>query len=201
MPAIKPTRIILSGHYTRQLRRVLGFGNSLNERKVLTAQSDLKLKFKKNYTLETGIKGSWLDFDSETKYFNKTTTATTPDVARTNTYIYKENINAGYLQLSKGIKDIIIKAGTRLENTNMEGRQIIPKDTSFKIDRTDLFPYIYISKKVMTIAGYELRAYLVYRRTILRPVYEQLNPFAKICRPVSFRSGQSIPSSAIHTKL
>ena len=110
-----------------------GFGNSLNERKVLTAQSDLKLKFKKNYTLETGIKGSWLDFDSETKYFNKTAAATTPDIARTNTYIYKENINAGYLQLSKGINDIIIKAGMRLENTNMEGRQMYRKTLHSKL--------------------------------------------------------------------
>lgn len=31
----------------------------------------------------------------------------------------------------------------------------------------------------MTIAGYDLRAYLVARRTIVRPVYEQLNPFPK----------------------
>jgi hypothetical protein len=31
----------------------------------------------------------------------------------------------------------------------------------------------------MTIAGYELRSYLVARRTIARPVYEQLNPFPR----------------------
>jgi hypothetical protein len=32
---------------------------------------------------------------------------------------------------------------------------------------------------VISIAGFELRAYLVYRRTITRPVYEQLNPFSR----------------------
>ena len=31
----------------------------------------------------------------------------------------------------------------------------------------------------MTIAGFDLRAYLVYRRSITRPVYEQLNPFPR----------------------
>jgi Outer membrane protein beta-barrel family len=66
-----------------------------------------------------------------------------------------------------------------MENTNMEGRQFVPGDTSFTIHRTDFFPYVYISKKVMTIAGYDLRAYLVYRRTISRPVYGQLNPFPR----------------------
>ena len=76
-------------------------------------------------------------------------------------------------------KDVVLKFGTRLENTNMEGRQIIPEDTSFAIHRTDLFPYIYLSKTVMRIAGFDLRAYLVYRRTITRPVYEQLNPFPR----------------------
>jgi iron complex outermembrane receptor protein len=156
-----------------------GDGNNLNRRTVFTAQSDLKLKFKQNYTFETGLKSSFLDFNSVSNYFRQTSTARVKDLSRTNTYDYRENINAAYLQLSKGIKDIIIKAGTRLENTNMKGRQTVPDDTSFTIHRTDLFPYIYLSKKVMTIAGYELRAYLVYRRTILRPVYEQLNPFPR----------------------
>ena len=31
----------------------------------------------------------------------------------------------------------------------------------------------------MKIMGYQLRAYLVHRRTIQRPVYDQLNPFAR----------------------
>jgi hypothetical protein len=31
----------------------------------------------------------------------------------------------------------------------------------------------------MKIAGFDLRAYLIYRRTINRPVYEQLNPFPR----------------------
>ncbi len=93
---------------------------------------------------------------------------------------YNENINSLYLQGSKTLgKDFVIKIGTRLENTNMKGKQIIPGDTTFNIHRTDLFPYIYLSKNLMKIAGYDLRGYLVYRRTITRPVYEQLNPFPK----------------------
>jgi hypothetical protein len=66
-----------------------------------------------------------------------------------------------------------------MENTNMSGHQFIPSDTSFSIHRTDFFPYVYLSRKVMNIAKYELRAYLVYRRTITRPTYDQLNPFPK----------------------
>ncbi|MBL0267666.1 MAG: TonB-dependent receptor [Chitinophagaceae bacterium] len=101
------------------------------------------------------------------------------DIGRTNTFRYDENINSAYLQGSKTLgKDIVIKAGLRLENTNMKGRQTVPGDTSFAIHRTDLFPYIYLSKNLMKIAGYDLRT-SVYRRTINRPGYDQLNQHAR----------------------
>ena len=160
-----------------------GDGNSDNKRNFFTGQSDLKLKLPKKYTIESGFKISALDFRSITDYFQSSNGVRQKDPARTNTFNYNENINAIYLQGSKTIRDIVIKMGVRMENTNMKGRQVIPSDTSFTIHRTDLFPYIYLSKKVMTIAGYELRAYLVYRRTISRPVYEQLNPFPRFIDP------------------
>jgi iron complex outermembrane recepter protein len=156
-----------------------GDGNSLTKRHFLTAQTDLRWKMGKGFTLETGLKTSWMDFRSVTDYFRESGGIRFKDFARTNTFNYNENINSAYAQGSKSIGDIIIKAGVRMENTNMKGRQRVPGDTSFTIHRTDLFPYVYLSKKVISIAGYELRAYLVYRRTISRPVYEQLNPFPR----------------------
>lgn len=156
-----------------------GDGNSLNKRNFLVAQTDLKWKLKNSFTIETGLKTSLLDFNSITNYYQQSGSIRSKDNSRTNTFDYDENITAAYIQGSKTISDIVIKIGTRIENTNMKGRQLVPGDTSFSIHRTDLFPYIYLSKKIMTIAGYDLRAYLVYRRTISRPVYEQLNPFPR----------------------
>jgi iron complex outermembrane recepter protein len=157
-----------------------GDGTSDNRRNFFSVKSDLKLKMKKRFTFETGLKSTFHTYKNITNYFRDISGVRTKDNKRTNTFNYNENINAFYLQGSKTLgKDIILKIGTRLENTNMEGKQIIPKDTSFTIHRTDLFPYIYLSKNIMKIAGYYLRAYLVYRRTISRPVYEQLNPFPR----------------------
>lgn len=158
-----------------------GDGTSDNKRNHLNLQSDLKLKMNNKFTLETGAKASFLQFNSLTDYYSEKPLGNRQkDPGRTNTFNYDENINSLYLQGSKTLgKDFVVKVGTRLENTNMTGRQIIPDDTTFSIQRTDLFPYIYLSKGIMKIAGYELRAYLVYRRTINRPVYEQLNPFAR----------------------
>jgi hypothetical protein len=76
-----------------------------------------------------------------------------------------------------------------MENTNMQGHQVVPKDTSFAIHRTDFFPYIYISRKLMKISGYELKAYLVYRRTITRPAYEYLNPSQRFVDPYLYETG------------
>ena len=157
-----------------------GNGTNDNKRNFYNAQSDLKFKLKKKFTLETGFKSSVLNFKSVANYFKESGGNPVKDPSRTNTFHYDENINALYLQGSQTFgKDLVLKVGARLENTNMDGRQIIPDDTSFTIHRTDLFPYIYLSKAVMRIAGFELRAYLVYRRTITRPVYEQLNPFPR----------------------
>jgi hypothetical protein len=158
-----------------------GDGTSDNKRNHFNLQSDLKLKVKKKFTLETGAKASFLSYKSITNYFKEEPLGNRQkDIGRTNTFNYNENINSLYLQGSKTLgKDIVIKIGTRLENTNMTGRQIIPDDTTFSIHRTDLFPYVYVSKNLMKIASFNLRGYLVYRRTINRPVYEQLNPFPK----------------------
>lgn len=157
-----------------------GDGKADNTRDYINLKSDLKLKMAKKFTWETGLQVSINKYRNETNYFRESNGSRKIDSSRTNTFRYNENINALYLQGSKTIgKDFVVKFGSRLENTNMKGRQIVPGDTSFSIQRTDLFPYIYLSKGVMKIAGYDLRAYLVYRRTIRRPYYDQLNPFSR----------------------
>ncbi len=166
--------------YNPALPVIGGDGIGDNKRNFFSAKSDLKLKLKDKLTIETGGRSTIHTYKNITNYWNEINGVRSKDIGRTNTFNYKENINALYLQGSKTFgKDIVLKVGTRLENTNMKGEQIIPDDTTFAIHRTDLFPYVFLSKNLMKIAGYDLRAYLVYRRTISRPVYEQLNPFPK----------------------
>lgn len=157
-----------------------GDGDIANDRHVLGWQTDLKWKTPKRLTVEAGAKSSFLQFNSSTAFFREAGGNREKDAARTNQFRYRENINALYLQGSQTLgKDLVIKAGVRLENTHMEGRQLIPADTNFTIRRTDLFPFVYLSRNLLKIAGYDLRAYLIYRRSIARPVYEQLNPFSR----------------------
>jgi iron complex outermembrane receptor protein len=163
-------------------------GDFDNKLHFVSAQTNFIKKFK-GLTLETGIKTTGVWFNNKTDYFNTSSGSAVKDAFRSKQYEYKENIHAGYLQASKNFSGIVIKAGVRVENTNMNGRQLSPKDTSFSQKRTDAFPYIYLSRNLMKIAGYDLRAYLVYRKTINRPSYEALNPAVRLVNDFLTESG------------
>jgi iron complex outermembrane receptor protein len=156
-----------------------GDGDIQGNRHFFMLQTDIIKKLRYNISLESGVKSSFLWFNNTAGYFSTDANGRLPDNIRTNKYRYLENINAAYIQGSKSFGGIVLKAGLRMENTNMSGKQTLPGDTSFTINRTDFFPYVYLSKKIMAIAGFDLRAYLVYRRTVSRPSYEQLNPFPR----------------------
>jgi iron complex outermembrane recepter protein len=168
-----------------QLNPISGNGDVKNNRHLFAAQIDLKYKFPHQITLETGLKMSVQNYTSETQYF----LSNQKDNFRTNTYNFKDNIGAFYVQGSKKMGEFILKIGSRFENTDMTGRQTVPSDTAFKINRTDAFPYLFLSRKVFKIADFELRGFLIARRTISRPTYEKLNPFPQFLDQYLYESG------------
>ena len=154
-----------------------------------SVQSNLRWKFSKNFTVETGVKSTLTGYKNNTDYFNMVSGIRSKDELRSSSYDYYESINAGYLQASKTVSGITLKVGTRMESTSMKGKQRLPGDTSFNINRTDFFPYVYLSRALMKIMGYDLRGYLVYRRTISRPGYQLLNPSQRYIDPYLFETG------------
>jgi hypothetical protein len=165
-----------------------GMGEFGNERDYFTFQSDLRKK-KWGLSTELGLKTSVLNFSNNSVYNKTVQSITTPDPFRTSGFNYTEQINAGYLQASKTWGAVILKVGSRVEQTIMQGHQLIPKDTTFSINRIDAFPYVYLSRRVAKIMEYEIRAFLVLRKTISRPSYDYLNPFAKYIDPFLYEVG------------
>ena len=165
-----------------------GFGDFSNDRDFYTYQTDYKKKWK-GVTVEAGVKSSLLYFKNQANYQKELNGKNIKDDFRTSQYTFKEQINAGYIQGSKTWGAVVLKVGTRVEQTIMQGNQKIPSDTSFSLNRTDAFPYVFLSRKLLKIAGYELRGYLVYRKTISRPSYEFLNPFPKYIDPFLYETG------------
>ena len=165
-----------------------GDGDYGNDRNYFTYQSDIRKKLK-GINIESGIKTSVLNFNNHSNYTKNIAGLVSADPFRTSSFHYTEQINAAYLQGSKTWGPIILKVGSRLEQTIMQGHQFIPKDTTFSVNRTDAFPYVYLSRKILMIMNYELRGFLVYRKTISRPSYDYLNPFAKYIDPFLYEVG------------
>jgi hypothetical protein len=171
---------------------ILNQGNGDNKqiRNYFLLQSDLTYMLPKKIKLETGIQGTYQDYSSKADYFLLQNGISEFDAKRTNAFNYQENINAAYAQASKTFGKIFtLKAGGRLEQTYMKGHQTIPADTSFIINRADLFPYVYVSRKIIKMMGIELTGYLIYRKTITRPGYQSLNPYIKYIDEFLYEAG------------
>ncbi len=159
---------------------VVGDGENKNDKNIITVQTDLTLKLPGKFTAESGIKATISNSNNSAVYFYSTGSGPrVADLYQTNTFKYKETITAAYAQVSKTFWGFTLKPGLRLETTNINGRQSIPKDTTLSIKRTDLFPYVFLRHKLFKMFGTDLVASAVYRRSIKRPYYEILNPYPK----------------------
>ena len=169
---------------------LFGNGDTHTNSNVIDIKSDLSLKLKHKFLLETGFKISTADNSNDAQYYTQTGSALKQvDIYQTSSFTYKEDINAGYAQLSKTWSSIIFKAGLRYENTNITGNPLIPIDTSFHINRNDLFPYFYIKRNLFKVLGYPLVGNAIFRRSITRPGYDALNPAPKFVDPFTYNVG------------
>ena len=156
---------------------ISGNGNNLQYRHFGVIQGDLTKYFKHKISFEAGLKTSYQWYSGKSDFIITANDISIVDPLRNNKFNYSENISAAYSQLSKTFgKNFVLMGGVRAENTFMDGKQTVPMDTSFLINRVDFFPYIYLSRNIIHIMGIDLRAYLIFRRTISRPDYSILNP-------------------------
>ncbi len=168
-----------------------GKGNGIQNRHFLSFQSDFTYKLPFDISLETGIKSSLQQYDSDSEFFVKVDGSFINDTLRTNSFEYNESISAAYLQLSRDIGlGLHLRAGVRFEHTYMDGNQIIPADTSFLVNRADFFPYLFLSRDLVTLFDeIALTGYMIYRRTISRPGYQNLNPYVSFVDQFMYETG------------
>lgn len=145
---------------------------------IYAVKSDYTHPLGKEWKLETGLKSSYTKTDNIADYRNTVNGITAVDYDKSNHFIYKEHINATYLNASKEGKRFSIQAGLRLENTISNGNQIgnaLKPDSTFKRSYTNLFPTFYVSYKLDTAGNNQLG--FNYGRRVDRPYYQDLNPF------------------------
>jgi outer membrane receptor protein involved in Fe transport len=141
---------------------------------IYSFKADYKQPLKKNTNLEAGVKSSYVKTDNDAQYtiFDNPLQKWVVDTARSNRFVYKENINAAYINLQKQLKKWGVQVGLRVEQTIADGNQVT-KLISFRKNYTKLFPTTYISYKLNDSNTLGLS----YGRRIERPGYQALNPF------------------------
>jgi hypothetical protein len=145
---------------------------------IYAAKADYSAPVAGGWKLESGAKSSYTNTDNQANYFNTVGGNSNPDYDKTNHFLYREAINAGYLNLNKDFKRLSVQAGVRLENTDSRGHQLgnIQKpDSAFNRNYTSLFPTLYLLYKLDTLGNHQVK--LTYGRRIERPYYQDLNPF------------------------
>lgn len=166
---------------------------------IYTAKLDYVHPLKNGLKIETGLKTSFVETDNTAGYFNVVGAAKTPDYDKTNQFVYKENINAAYINMNREIKKWGLQGGLRLENTNYSGNQFgnpQRRDSSFKRSYTGLFPTMFVSYK----ANVKNQFGLSYGRRINRPDYEDLNPFLFFLDKYTYGAGNPfLKPSYAHT--
>ncbi|QIH36700.1 TonB-dependent receptor [Sphingobacterium sp. DR205] len=106
------------------------------------------------------------------------------DPTRTNHFVYKEQIVAGYLDYNTSIGQWSLKAGVRGEYTMSDGNSLT-KSKRVKRDYFQLFPnanltYSLNENHILSIG---------YTRKVTRPNYRQLNPFDYYIDKLTFERG------------
>lgn len=161
------------------------FGDLQGNLKIRSLKADYALPLPGKSKLEAGLKSSIVDADNNLQFFDRSVPGESVyDSTISNHFVYRENINAAYLNYSRAWEKLSMQAGLRVENTNAEGTQLVNGD-NFDRHYTNLFPSMFFQYKFSD--KYETG--LTLSRRLDRPSYQQLNPFKKFLDPSTFSAG------------
>ncbi|MCB0697106.1 MAG: outer membrane beta-barrel protein [Chitinophagaceae bacterium] len=156
--------------------------NGITQIRALKSDYSLPLNDKTNF--DAGIKTTYVTSDNEPLFYEKTTGDYTLDLKRSNHFIYRENINAAYVNYNRKWEKWSTQIGLRTENTNVEAEQLT-LDSLYKTSYTQLFPSLAVQRNLND--KHDLG--ITLSRRIQRPNYQQLNPFKFFIDNTTCREG------------
>lgn len=151
---------------------------------IRSLKSDYTHPLSSSSKLGGGFKLSYVTSDNEPLFYEKVNEAYILDAKRSNHFIYRENINAGYINYNKDWTKWSAQLGLRAENTNVEAEQVTFNTTYYR-NYTQLFPSFAVQRHLNT--QHDLGVTL--SRRIERPNYQQLNPFKFFIDKTTYREG------------
>jgi hypothetical protein len=151
---------------------------------IFAAKFDYSTPTKNKGKLDVGAKTSYVKTDNDFVFEQLLDNTWVNDKGKTNHFIYKELVNAAYVNYGKQWKKIGLQSGLRAEYTISEGNsltlnKVVPKEY------LSLFPTLFINHKIND----KHATRYTYSRRIGRPNYQQLNPFLFFLDPYTFQKG------------
>jgi iron complex outermembrane recepter protein len=163
-------------------------GMTVSKIDIYAIKADLTFPINKTSKFEAGVKSSYVNSNNDMRFDFLTgdLQTRTIDPTRSRDFIYRENINAGYLNYSTAIKKLSIQLGLRVENTigrgTLQGKELLDRNY------TNAFPSVFLRQKLSE----KHQLGMSYSRRIDRPSYEDLNPFLYFLDPYTFEQGNEL---------
>jgi iron complex outermembrane recepter protein len=170
----------------RQIRNEDGM--TVSKIDIYALKADLVLPINKTSKFEAGVKSSYVNSNNDMRFDFLTgdLQTRTIDPTRSRDFLYRENINAAYLNYSTAIKKLSIQLGLRVENTigrgTLQGKELLDRNY------TNAFPSVFLRQKLSE----KHQLGMSYSRRIDRPSYEDLNPFLYFLDPYTFEQGNEL---------
>lgn len=145
---------------------------NLQDTNIYSLQADYSLPTSKSSIFETGLKSSYVNTDSGTSQYDIINNQEVLDVNNTDEFNYEESVYAAYVNYSNDWEKWSLILGLRTEQTNIKNTSILNNETN-RQDYLKWFPTTSISYKPTE----NFSLYTNYKRSIVRPDYQDLNPF------------------------
>lgn len=146
---------------------------------IYVAKADYKHPVDSSFRVETGIKSSFASVDNDLNFYRNNIRSD----RESNVFLYKENINAAYVNLSKKLGKIELNGGLRAEQTVISGESL----DSVVLDRNyaQLFP----SASALYRFNSHMAVQSSYSRRVNRPGFQQQNPFTYFIDSLTYTRG------------
>ncbi|MFT6370149.1 MAG: hypothetical protein ACJAWH_001232, partial [Maribacter sp.] len=133
--------------------------------------------------VEAGLKGSFIDSKSTLDYFSRNN-GLVLDPALSDSFLYDENVYAAYASFSHDWERWSVKGGVRAEHTQSKGTSLALASIN-NLEYFELFPAFYLLHNRNENHSFSFD----YSRKLVRPRYQDLNPFRTFINENNFLEG------------
>ena len=159
---------------------------------IRSIKADYVNPLKNGARIEAGIKSSFVTADNAPTFDSISNGTSYYDPAKSDHFIYNENINAAYINASKEWKKYSAQFGLRGEQTIIDGKELVT-DQSFEKNYIRLFPSLAVQDHINTNNDLEI----TLSRRIERPGYDDLNPYKFFVDPSTYKVGNPYLNPAL----